>query len=321
MRAITDGVFLTRPILWVPVWGFAVFGAARGMIAQGTPGRSIAPALFSVSQWGMLALLGCSVGAVYVLNQLFDTEADRRNPGFALMAHGGISPLIGWITLACLGIGPVAIAAGIGQPVLLTFCLATLLLGAAYCIPPLRFSGRPYLDFLSNAAGYGVVAFGCGWWLSGAGNPAAALREALPYVLLMCGGSISSTITDIEGDRAGGKRTTAVKLGPLTAHRLACACIVCATLLAYIRGDMAALLCGGCALPFYAIHELRRSRGSLEASYKASGAVMMLVAALREPVLAMLGLGILGATMIYFRLRFNICYPSLMPAGHAVTAP
>ncbi len=320
-RSALDALFLMRPVLWVPVWGFAVFGAARGAAAQGSPAPLVSRGLFGVPQWGLLMLFSCAVGSVYVLNQLADIDADRANPGFALLAQGHVSVKLAGVTAAVAGVLPLLGAAVLRQPALLLLSAAALVLGALYCLPPVRLSGRPLFDFAANAAGYGFLAFGCGWWMSGAALTPQLMRDGLPYVLLMCGGSVSSTIPDIEGDRAGGKYTTAVALGPLWAHRLALACVAAGTAVAGALGDTAALICGLAAVPCYVVHELVRSRRTMEATYKIGGAAMMVVAALREPFLAVLGVAVFGATLAYFRLRFRVVYPSLMPAAHANRTP
>jgi 4-hydroxybenzoate polyprenyltransferase len=315
-RALLDGFFLTRPILWIPVWGFAVFGfVSQTRVAQGSLSFT-ALTLLGVPAWMMLLLFSCSVGAVYVLNQLADTDADRANDGFTLLAHGRVPRGVAWAAAALCAAGSLLVPLLIGTPEASLFSLAALGIGLVYSLPPARFSGRPVLDFVSNAAGYGVVAFGFGWWLAGGACDMRLLQASAPYVLLVCGGSVSSTITDIDGDRAGGKRTTAVVLGPVAAHRLAAAFILISAPVSYVNHDIAALACGLLAIPAYLLHAVCGTRRTLEMTYKVGGAAMMLVAAVHDPALAGAGAGVLAATLMYFRLRFNVRYPSLMPAAH-----
>jgi len=251
------------------------------------------------------------------VNQLADVKADRGNPGFALLAHGGIARRVAWAAALALGAAPFAAAALTRSWPPAAFAAGALLLGAVYSLRPVRLSGRPFADFLANAAGYGVLAFGMGWWVAGAPRSAEFARAAAPYFLLMCGGSISSTIPDMEGDRGDGKRTTAVALGALPAHVLATVLVAAGAIAGAVGGDRLALFCGAAALPLYLVHLSVRRTATMEACYKVGGAAAMLAAAAVEPVLAVAGLLTYLATRWYFRARFGVSYPSLVPIGHA----
>lgn len=310
---ILDSIFLTRPVLWIPVWGFSVLGCYR---AGGEPSllrlwRSPVAADFF---WMMV--FSCSAGAVYVINQIADREVDAANDGFPLLVKGNFSKASVLATVVC--------AAGVSlvlplakYPAVSLFSLAALIIGALYCAKPFFFAGRPVLDFLSNAVGYGIVAFGCGWYLAGASTPIVSLaffRSGLPYFLLMCAGSISSTIPDISGDAAGKKITTAVALGPVRAHALATGCIVAAGGSAWSSCDLVALVCAAVSLPLYIAFFVKRTRMFMEATYKIGGALLMLAAGIICPLFAAVALAVFVCTWIYFRFRHHTRYPALVPA-------
>jgi 4-hydroxybenzoate polyprenyltransferase len=231
-RKIIDAFFVSRPVLWIPVWGFAAFGYWRG--SGGSSLGDIARA-FRTLKWeafGWMLCFSASVGAVYALNQIADRDTDSRNGGFALLVHGGVSNRTACISAAILAGVSILVPLAF-QPLISLLAAGSLLLGIVYSFPPCRFSGRPVLDFLSNAVGYGVIAFAAGWHLAGAAlaTPSFAV-STVPYFLLMCGGSISSTLPDIPGDIVDGKRTTAVAIGERRGRLVATGFIVAAAVAA-----------------------------------------------------------------------------------------
>jgi 4-hydroxybenzoate polyprenyltransferase len=309
---LVDAVFVSRPLLWVPVWGFALLGSQRVL------GSSAHPLLSFGDGWILVLtlLFSCAVGCVYVLNQIADVEVDRANAGFALLAHGRISGLLAWAAAAALGLAALIVPLVLHRPTLAALSLCAILIGVAYSFAPLRLSGRPAADFAANAVGYGCVAFGAGWHLAGGAWGVSFLASAAPYVLLMAAGSISSTIPDIDGDRTLGKRTTAVALGPLGAHVVATVLLACAGVAAVVVSDRVAAVCAAGCVPLYIVHLFARRAATAEAAYKVGGALCMLVVAAYWPFFALLSAAVYGGTVVYFRLRFGIRYPSLLPATH-----
>jgi 4-hydroxybenzoate polyprenyltransferase len=318
---LLDSFFLMRPVVLVPVWGFALFGYYRGK------NPAIAD---SISAWkhpepGPLFLIlafSISVGCVYVLNQIADIEVDRKNGGLPLLASGIVSRVQAWVIalIAALASMLIPIISGHGAIALLSATAITI--GLAYSFKPTFFSGRPFLDFLTNAAGFGVIAFGCGWQL--AGRPilcGSFLFAALPYFLLMCAGSISSTVPDIKGDRESGKRTTAVLLGGTNAQILAALFIAGAAVSSLFLRDHMAAWCSISALPLYFLYFARPNRLFEEATYKIGGLVCMAAAALFSPLFIACCMAVLLGTWAYFRFRHGVAYPSLVPVRPPLSTP
>lgn len=310
-----DNFFLLRPVVLIPVWGFALFGYFQGHGGKITG----LPKLWhgsdaSIFFW--IVVFSISAGSVYVLNQIADIEVDKKNGGFPLLANGVVSRLNAWIIAGIAAIVSIAVPFFSGHEAIGFLSAATIILGIAYSFRPCFFSGRPFFDFLSNAAGFGVIAFGSGWCLAGRSlSDPAFLSATLPYFLLMCAGSISSTIPDINGDREGGKSTTAVVLGEKKAHLFALVFVMAASAYSLAAKDIIASICAIAALPFYLLFILFPRKAFAEATYKVGGALCMAAAACILPVFLPCALGVLLATRIYFRLRHGISYPSLVPAA------
>ncbi|MBD3421666.1 MAG: hypothetical protein GF398_16235 [Chitinivibrionales bacterium] len=311
---IADAVFVTRPMLWIPVWGFFILGYFYAVKGESNSITALWHTPLAAA-FGRMLVFSCSVGAVYVLNQLVDLKVDKKNDGFALLAHGGISTR--------LATGAAAVCASIAifiplvdLPILSLLSLLALAIGIVYCSKPFSFSGRPVADFLSNAAGYSLVAFGAGW-VCAPERPSLMstefARAALPFFLLMSGGSISSTLPDYEGDRTEGKTTTAVALGTRRAHLLATALICAGGLAGWYCDNWYALMSALLCFPLYVAHVLLERKETMEATYKLGGVIVMLIAGIAAPVFALAALFVLLCTRLYFKLRHEVDYPTLVP--------
>jgi hypothetical protein len=313
-----DILFLARPVVLIPVWGFSIFGYWCG--------NSIDKSFNITLLWGRehfpsfvkMVLFSLSVGSVYVLNQIADMAVDSKNEGFPLLVKSGIhrrTALWYAVILCFLAIGIPLIS---GQVSIAFFSLAAIVLGVLYSFKPFYFSGRPVTDFLANALGFGIIAFGVGWYLSsGKGAPGMTyIRAALPYFILMCGASISSTLPDIPGDKAYGKRTTAVAAGVIPAHSITLMFLIAGGIIAFMARDILAF---AIAVEFFVIDILYlfvKSRALMEATYKVTGGIAMVLAGSVYPLFIIAAAGVFVITWLYFRLRYGISYPSLVPVAN-----
>jgi 4-hydroxybenzoate polyprenyltransferase len=310
---LADSFFVMRPVVLIPVWGFALFGYYRG--------KSIA--LSDVSAcwthpdfvpFSLILIFSLSVACVYALNQIADIAADKKNGGLPLLASGVVSRAYGYIVAAVTALLTILIPVLTGHMTLAFLSIAAIIIGFLYSFKPTFFSGRPFLDFLTNAFGFGIIAFACGWYCSG-NQPSDPrfFKAALPYFFLMCAGSISSTIPDMIGDRETGKTTTAVLFGARGAHVIALFCLCIASVDALVMKDPLALLCSGAALPVYLLYLFIPIKILEESTYKIGGLLCMIAAALFSPWFAVFSSATVLATWMYFRLRHHVSYPSLVP--------
>jgi len=316
---VLDILFLARPAVLISVWGFSIFGYWCGCRLSNTFEISILLGKKHIAAFGGMALFSLSVGAVFVFNQIADLDVDAKNEGFPLLVRSGIDRRTAALYALILSCIAIFIPLVMGDSTLALFSFASIVLGILYSFKPAYLSGRPFTDFLANAVGYGVIAFGVGWYLSPEKDilAKAFTRAALPYFLLMCGGSISSTLPDVSGDRAGGKRTTAVVLGIIPAHCLTIVLIIAGGMLAFLDRDLLALIIAVEFLVVDILYFIVRSRKLMEATYKVTGGIAMALAGAIYPLLIPAGLAVFIGTWLYFRFRFGISYPSLVPVIHA----
>jgi lycopene elongase/hydratase (dihydrobisanhydrobacterioruberin-forming) len=309
-----DCFFLCRPVVLIPVWGFSIFGFFAGNSHGGVAFRD---SFLSMNHGVFLrmAVFSLSVGCVYVLNQLADIDVDKKNGGLPLIAGGIVSVRNAIITAIVTGLASVILPVLGNHWALAGLSVLAIAIGAVYSFKPAYLSGRPFFDFIANGIGFGIVAFGAGWLLSGNSLlQTDFLLRALPYFLLMCAGSISSTIPDVEGDAECGKRTTAVLLGKRPSHTLAFVICAAAAGASIYNRDFIAGFCSIAGLPTYVLFWLSPKPVFAEVTYKVGGALSMIAAAAIMPLFFLCGIAVFAGTWMYFRWRHGVTYPSLAPA-------
>ena len=314
VKFFLDLFFITRPVVLVPVWGFALFGykisSRTKNIFQNINLEVILQILF----------FSLSVAAVYALNQIADRKVDEDNGGFPLLLKSGISDKTAFVWAVILMASSIIIPFFCGYKIVSFLSLFSILIGIVYCFPPFSFSGKPVLDFLSNALGYGTIAFAAGWALGGKEIYIKSLLSpeflfaSFPYFLMMAGGSISSTLPDYDGDKSNGKITTAVFLGKTKAHFLAMFFIAVSAVSAYFVRDFVAFSASSAAFVIYILYAIfPKNQTLMESCYKIGGAVSMLIIGVFFPVLIISGLVIVVLSILYFRIFYKVNYPSLLP--------
>lgn len=312
-----DILFLARPLILVSVWGFSVFGywcalADKNIFNIGLLWhRTYLPDFFH------MLIFSLSVGAVFVLNQIADYEVDLKNDGFPLFVRSSISKVEAYYYTLFLGIISTVIPLFLNKPGIALFSLIAILIGFVYSFKPTYFSGRPVFDFLSNAIGYGIIAFGTGYYLA---EPKAMFSlsfwiAAFPFFLLMCGGSICSTFPDYAGDKECGKRTTVVWLGISNANLVASVFFVTGGIIAFITKNWLALGCFFAMTPASLIFIFKNTQKVMESTYKIGGAISMVLAGVIYPLFFPVSIINFILTWIYFRFRHNVSYPSLIPVS------
>jgi 1,4-dihydroxy-2-naphthoate octaprenyltransferase len=312
-------VFVLRPLIMVPAWSFYALGVhlapVRGRVE-----------LFSVivqpGFWCLTALLA----SAYVVNQIFDQSSDRRNGKGLFLTHGvfrtrsmiaiGLACFLGasWLFQKVEGAQRIPLA-------------AAMLLAFAYSLPPIRLCARPWLDLVANAIGYGGLAFAAG--AGGVSDyPLAAFLDAAPWMLLVGAIFLHTTILDVDGDAATGKRTTTVAIGVVRSAHLAsvlAGAAAASQTWAYVRkdGSWATALVAGLALVVVVaanvallraekLDPLLRAAARSRASARVVQAITALVAlwaCVRDPALLLLFVPLAVAARFYYRARFSIRYP------------
>lgn len=296
-----DLIFLGRPMLVIPVWTvylhFLAF-SSDGEYLLVFPGRE------AIYQLVVLALI--FMGG-YIINQIFDIESDRLNDKLYFLPRGIISPALAWVCYFALTIGGLGLAVFL-CPEAIRAVLAIIGLGILYSVPGIRLKDSPVGGLVTNAFAYGFLIP----WMSGLGSSYQLSIVAMtPYFLAVAAGYILTTIPDLDGDMATGKRTVAVILGPKGALWLTLLTTMIAAATAVWVGNIEMAIVA--ALTFVGVIYLLFSFKFrvLMLTCKIPILLLTLLAGVHYLFYAVLLLLTINLTRFYYKRRFGVIYPKL----------
>jgi len=214
-------------------WGVWVRGARpRTLVAAICPvlvGTAAAAAEGPLVAWRVLAALVVALALQVGVNYANDysdgvrgTDTPARVGPTRLVAAGLAAPAA--VRRAAAVAFAVAAAAGLALAVAVD--LRLLLVGAAAIAAAVLYTGGPrpygYAGFgeLAVLVFFGVVATCGSAYVQLERVPATALAASVPVGLGAVAILLANNVRDVEGDRAAGKRTLAVRLGPARARDL-----------------------------------------------------------------------------------------------------
>lgn len=297
---IADRFFLLRPLVIVPAVTFFLLGYGEAR-AKHTAGDGAL--YFAVISYAML------MGSVYVVNQLSDIESDRVNEKLFLLPNGIITKNEARVFAVLLAVFSVAAALLIGGATPWFFGLS-LAMGIAYSAPPFALKRFFPFDIVSNAIGYGVVAYAAGW--SVVSVPTLSdLRNALPFAFCVAGVFVLTALVDREGDQRSGFRSTGVVLNWQQGVWLALVLVVLALALAILGHNGIATVGSALCLPFFAYAALKADSQSAKIAYRCSSAVFIVMVGVMRPLFLVIVLVLLGLSRVYYSKRFSLGYPSI----------
>jgi 4-hydroxybenzoate polyprenyltransferase len=230
---MTSAALFLRMVRWrvaVMLWFFLLIGAA----AQGPLRPSIALLLAALS-------LSASYVVATTVNDIADRDVDRinhpRDPGRPLVS-GSASERDLWRTNAIAAPIALATAAIVGGPVL-AISAASLLIGYAYSLRPIRLSYRTWLAPTVLSVAYAIVPYALGLLAAGGRiDRIDLLLCAALYALFLARINLKD-FRDRAGDAAHGKPTLLLTAGKnVTCAVTGIALLAgCATLIAALGGD------------------------------------------------------------------------------------
>jgi len=300
-----DYFFVLRPILLVPAWTMLLAGHFQCQRFLALPrDRWHWPA----DLWWMILLFSCLMGAVHIVNQIFDVETDRLNKKLFLVAEGYVNRTAIWLEAWALFVGSILLGFLLLGPVPGLLLAASGVWGLVYSVPPFRFKARPFLDTLVNGSGYGMLAFALGWVTCGHYSQAVWLA-ATPYVLAVAAVFVNTTIPDRESDKATGNVTTGVFLGTTGSTWLAVGLVLFSLSLALVLGDMLCAVAAGCGLPLFIMAAATTRMKWEMLSYQAGALTLAALVGIIYPVFFALLAATFLALRLYHKWRFGLDYP------------
>jgi len=308
-----DYLFVLRPTLFYPVWTVSLAGLwSAERAAAGQPWYALHWPRQGFALEGAIAigLLTLVMGACFLLNQITDVESDRLNNKLYLVASGAVSLRAAWSETALL------LAAGLGgllwlsRPLALVALLAFLVTGWAYSCAPLYGKDRPWAGLFINLGGSGLIyIFG---WLMAAPASGRMFLSGLPYIAGIGAVYLLTTIPDRPGDAAAHKITLAVHWGEERIYGAALAAGTLGVLAALPVREGVALTATLLTWLFFYTAWRRRSVDSALRANKFATLILSFLICWRLPVYLLLLVLVFYFSKWYYRMRFQVHYPSLL---------
>jgi 4-hydroxybenzoate polyprenyltransferase len=299
MLRYLDYLFFIRPVLMPPVWTIVLLGHRRSAVLSG---ESHLPGL-------AVLLVTFLVGAVYVLNQVCDVESDRLNNKLLFLSQGLISKRNALVEMVALDLAAIIPAFLVSLRLGLLFVLGALF-GLVYSVRPFMLKNRPIAGLVTNALAHGSLVFLIGWSMNGSLSVESVVLS-LPYLLAVAAVYLNTTVPDVEGDRAVGKITFAVKWGGEKTTVLSFVLVISAVAFSLITGDTPFLVAAALSAPLFLFAGINRTERSVVLSTKASILFLSVAAGIFYPwYFLILILGFV-ATRLYYHARFDMKYPAL----------
>jgi len=294
-----DYIFVLRPVLMVPVWTILLLGHHQGS-RYGSSNRSL---------FWLFIFSTIFIGGVYLLNQIYDLETDRKNKKLFFLAEGHISKKNAWIMTALLYVFSVVPAYFLSLILGIIFTLG-LIFSFIYSAPPFSLKNRAYGGFFVNLISHGSLVFLAGF-CARADFSLRVVLFSIPYAMAVAAVYLNTTLPDIEGDKISGKMTFGVRYGILKSTLISTLLVILSIVFALIFLDLPFLFSAVLSLPFYIFALVTKEVGKSVLATKSSIFFLSLAAGYFYPwYFVILILGFLG-TRLYYKKRFNLEYPGL----------
>jgi 4-hydroxybenzoate polyprenyltransferase len=294
-----DYIFVLRPVLMVPVWTILLLGHHQGS-RYSSSNRSL---------FWLFVFSTLFIGGVYLLNQIYDLETDRKNKKLFFLSEGYITKKSAWTYTAFLYLFGVLPSYFLSLTIGIIFTLG-LILSFLYSAPPCSFKNKTYGGLLANAIAHGSLVFIAGFCIRSDFSLRTVLFS-LPYALAVGAVYINTALPDIEGDKTTGKMTFGAKYGILKSALISTLMVTLSIILALIFLDLPFLFSAILSLPFYIFALITKEVDKSVLATKSSILFLSLAAGYFYPwYFVILILGFLG-TRLYYKERFNLEYPSL----------
>ncbi len=303
MMRILDYLFAGRPLLHLPLWTIYLVTLHYHQRISGDR--------FSIIDLVLMACLSMLFAGAYYLNQVYDAESDRINNKLGFLQRGFLTEKAMVTLFLLLSVGAILIGSFISNPSAIIFLLI-FVLSYAYSTPPFRLKDRAFGGLFANAVAYGFLVSMAVMPDMNINNIGLLGWDNPIYFTLTVGAIYCiTTVPDIEGDAAVGKRTVAVVWGRRPALIVGLVLMLLSVLVAYHSGYLvlAILSALGSLLIIPAIFS--RSEKPVLLAAKLPILLLTLLAGYFFPIYFLFIVALLIATRIYYRKRFDVIYPRL----------
>lgn len=307
---VSDMIFLLRPTLLIPVWTILFLGWITS-----APREFFDLSLdFSSPFFKMFLVFTAVVGWIYIVNQIADRESDKINHKLFILSENHIPVRIAWVEAIAMLVFALSGAWLWLDSVCFFVILTAAIMGCFYNLPPFKLKDTAWGGFLANWFGHGVLTYFAGWYVGQDFSQPIVFGFIFALSAGFANGAVylTSTISDIEGDRKVGKLTFAVKYGAKNTTLLATICVILSFLTAFLIPHQNWIMFIPAALCIPLFYSLFRTQNISKAfmSFRYPVVILSAMTALFVSAYAILVFGVVILSRIYYKKRFNLDYPS-----------
>ena len=300
---LLDYIFAARPMLLLPVWSiFLVALHYHHELAEKT---------FSWSDLLILSCLTILTAGAYYINQVFDIESDKLNSKLGFLQKRLVSAGMLMAMYIIFSVLALSAAVFISTTLFIIF-LQLLLLSFVYSAPPFRLKDRAVSGLFANAYSFGflipisvmplITQHSAG--LMGWDNP-------FYFFLSVMGVHILTTIPDIKGDKAAGKKTIGLILPLRVALLSAFMSFGGAALVAHYSNFLPLMIIAVISATLALTALVSTNFQIILAAAKIPILLLTLLAGYFYPIYFLFVVALLFLTRAYYKKRFNVVYPGL----------
>ena len=300
---LLDYIFAARPMLLLPVWSiFLVALHYHHELAEKT---------FSWSDLLILSCLTILTAGAYYINQVFDIESDKLNSKLGFLQKRLVSAGMLMAMYIIFSVLALSAAVFISTTLFIIF-LQLLLLSFVYSAPPFRLKDRAVSGLFANAYSFGflipisvmplITQHSAG--LMGWDNP-------FYFFLSVIGVHILTTIPDIKGDKAAGKKTIGLILPLRVALLSAFMSFGGAALVAHYSNFLPLMIIAVISATLALTALVSTNLQIILAAAKIPILLLTLLAGYFYPIYFLFIVALLFLTRAYYKKRFNVVYPGL----------
>jgi 4-hydroxybenzoate polyprenyltransferase len=312
LKNIFDSLFLFRPTLMVPVWTVFMFGSITG-VAQKPFSTFIGG---DYHFWVMFALFTAVVGYIYIFNQIKDIDGDRENGKLFILPEGHLSILyatvLGYLSLIIALIGAYILL----DLVSFIIILLAAIMGYLYNFDPISLKDRPWGGMWANWFGHGVLTYFAGWYVVNYGATGSQLIEGALFSLSagFANGAVylTSTVADAKGDKEVGKITFAVAFGGKKTAFVASIMVTISLFAAFLITHQTWVMVTAALMStiLFWHHYLNFDESKTFQTFRYPVLFLSVVTSIYMPIYAVLVIAVVLISKIYYKVRFNLDYPS-----------
>ncbi len=309
-----DYFFVLRPMLFYPGWSTLLAGYLITYKAYFylPPEQMLS---LDFQKIGLLFLtFAAAMGGSFLLNQLADVQSDLKNNKLFLISQGHIPRRNAVIEVVILFALALVLAWRQGAEIFVSVVLFCVITGYFYNFKPFKLKDRPWWSLWANMA-MGFLAFCLGWFAAFPEFSQTLFIDALPYLFFNTALYFYTTLPDMEGDRASGKRTLAVQYGQKTIIVISFILFLFSLAAAFWLKDFLALIIVVPAIPFFLLTLFKQDTSSTIRATKFTILFFAVAVCLKVPFYFLIMVAGFFATRLYFKRRFDFDYPNFKGKG------